>query len=152
MLCGRSDNIEERDLFTQPSTEDFDRDFARVLKKTPSFRTIWSGGREEQHLTLRLQVGIDSKGRLLYNGKPYRRNTWCRYFVGDCELFGPPKVIRQMGRPAKEIPNPVNDRPEIIVPAAHGEIIRMNTCTCGGELLMDHRGVLYCSRCFTIYE
>jgi hypothetical protein len=57
-----------------------------------------------------------------------------------------------MGRTAREVPNPANDKPEIIILDAQGEIIRMNTCTCGGELLMDHRGALYCSRCFTIYE
>jgi hypothetical protein len=153
ILCGRSYTIEEGELFTQPTTEEFGRDFARYLKKTPSFRYIWSGSLEEQqHLTLRLQISTDSKGRLLYNGKPYKKNSWCSYFVGDCKLYGPPKVIRQMGRVAREIPNPANVHPEISILTARGEVLRLDACTCGGELVMDHRGVLYCSNCFVIYE
>jgi hypothetical protein len=114
---------------------------------------MWSGGRDEKrHLILRLQINTDSKGRLIYNGKPYKKNTWCRYFVGDVELYGPPKVIRQMGRPAREHHNPLNDNPEISIITAKGQVLRLDACPCGGELLKDRRGALYCSRCFIIYE
>jgi hypothetical protein len=147
------EDIEDDELFAQPETDEFGRDFARCLKKSPSFRNMWSGGRDEKrHLTLRLQISTDSKGRLLYNGKPYKKNTWCRYFVGDVELYGPPKVIRQMGRPAREQHNPLNDNPEISIITEKGQVLRLDACPCGGELLKDHRGALYCSKCFIIYE
>jgi len=153
ILPDELDINEDDDIFSQPEADEFGRDFARVLKKSPLFRKIWSGGRDEQrHLKLKLQVSTDSKGRLLYNGKPYKRNTWCRYFVGDVELFGPPRIIRQMGRAAREEHNHLNDNPEISILTARGEAIRLDACPCGGELLKDRRGVLYCSKCFIIYE
>jgi len=150
IIQGRSVIDEEREF--QPTTEDFGRDFTRCLVKSPQFRAIWLGGCVEQHLILRKQIDIDERGRLLYNGKPYKRNTWCRYFMGDCELYGPPKVIRQMGRIAKEVPNPANNNPEISIVTVGGEVLRLDACPCGGELIRDHRGALYCSNCFIIYE
>jgi hypothetical protein len=143
------DTTEETDL---PETNDFGRDFARCLQKSPVFNALWMGGGVERHLSLRKQIDIDSSGRLLYNGRIYNKDTWCRYYFGDLQLYGPPKVIRQMGRVAKEIPNPANNNPEISILTQNGDVIRLDACPCGGELILDHRGALYCSNCFVVYE
>lgn len=101
---------------------------------------------------MRKQIDVDKKGRLIYNGKPYTRDSWCCYTSGGCELYGPPKVIRLLGRVAREIPDPINNNPEISILTEKGDILRLDACPCGGELLMDHREVLYCSDCHLIYE
>ena len=150
IICSGSATIEGRESI--PSTEDFGKDFARCLAKSPSFRRIWMGGPEELHLILRKQIDVDKNGRLIYNGKPYNKDTWCCYYIGDCELYGPPKVIRQMGRIAKEVPYPANNNPEIGILTEKGDVLRLDACPCGGELLLDHRGDLYCSDCHLIYE
>lgn len=144
------DNNEGR-LFI-PLTEDFGEDFLKCLAKSPTFRRLWQGGPEELHLILRKQVDETENGRLIYNEKIYNRDTWGCYYVGDSQFYGPPLVIRQMGRMAKETPNPLNSNPEISILTEKGAVLRLDACPCGGELLKDHRGALYCSNCFEIYE
>ena len=53
---------------------------------------------------------MDKNGRLMYNGKPYTKDTWCCYNNGGCEIYGPPRVIRQLGRVAREIPDRINSK------------------------------------------
>jgi hypothetical protein len=57
-----------------------------------------------------------------------------------------------MGRPAREQHNPLNTNPEISIITEKGQVLRLDACPCGGELLKDRRGVLYCSKCFIVYE
>jgi hypothetical protein len=106
------------------------------------FEDIFTGGLPpECHLELKCQVA-EKSGRLIYNGKRYTRGLRWR----------PPKVIWMMGRLAKELPNPYNNNPEISIETQSGEVLRLDACPCGGELLLDHRQVLYCAKCFKIYE
>ena len=116
------------------------REVKRLLKDR-QFSEIFIGPQSGCHLTLRCQVA-EENGHLIYNGKRYTRGRRWR----------PPKVIRQMGRLAKELPNPYNNSPEISVELQSGKVLRLDTCTCGGELVMDHRLVLYCRECFRIWE
>jgi hypothetical protein len=134
-----------------PGTEDFGIDFIRCLAKSPMFSRIWEGGPRGLHLRLRKQVD-EKDGHLIYNGKPYNRDTWGCYYVGDCQFYGPPLVIRQMGRMAKEIPDDLNTHPEISIQTQKGDTLRLDACPCGGDLRKDRRGALYCSECFMIYE
>lgn len=150
-ICSGYDTIEER-KFVVPATEDFGKDFLKCLAKSPMFRCLWQGGPEELHIILRKQVDVNERGQLIYNGKPYNRDTWSCYYIGDSRYYGPPLVIRQMGRMAKEIPDDMNSNPEISILTENGNVLRLDACPCGGELLKDHRGVLYCSDCFSIYE
>jgi len=66
-------------------------------------------------------------------------------------MYGPPKVIRQQGRLAKEEPDEANTHPEIIIFTAKGEALNLDACPCGGELIMDDDGSLYCKECGVFY-
>jgi hypothetical protein len=134
-----------------PITEDFGKEFIKCLARSPMFSRLWEGGPRGLHLRLRKQVD-EKDGRLIYNGKPYNRDTWGCYYVGDCQFYGPPLVIRQMGRMAKEIPDDLNTHPEISIQTQKGDTLRLDACPCGGDLRKDRRGALYCSECFIIYE
>jgi hypothetical protein len=46
----------------------------------------------------------------------------------------------------------MNSNPEISILTENGNVLRLDACPCGGALLKDHRGALYCSDCFLIYE
>lgn len=134
-----------------PVTEDFGKDFIRCLAKSPMFNRLWQGGPGELHLRLRIQISEDKDGRLLYNEKPYNKDTWCCYFWGDCQMYGPPKIIRQQGRPAKELADAANTHPEIIIITKNGEEMRLDACPCGGDLIKDDDGSLYCKKCGEVY-
>jgi hypothetical protein len=114
----------------------------KAVQKDKAFAQIFTGGIiRGRHLELRCQVA-EENGHLIYNGKRYTaRGRW-----------RPAKVIRRQGRLAKELPNPYNNRPEISVELESGKVLRLDACPCGGELIMDHRLVLYCRECFRIYE
>ena len=114
----------------------------KALSKDTSFRPIWSGGTIGGHLRIKCQVAEEG-GLLIYNGRKYHRSQ---------HGYRPPKIIRMMGRMAKESTDPMNDNPEISILTAQGKILRLDACPCGGELVMDHREVLYCAKCFAIYE
>jgi len=144
-----SDSIEGKEFL--PSSEDFGPGFKKALAKDHNFRRIWEGGPRDLHLRLKKQIDYDKNGRLLYNGKPYNKDTWCCYYWGDCQMYGPPKVIRQQGRPAKEQTDEANTHPEIIIFTAKGEALSLDACPCGGELIMDDDGSLYCKECGIFY-
>lgn len=132
-------------------TEEYGKEFDRYLARSSIFQKIWRGGPEHVKIRLRRQMAFDDKGRLLYNEKPYNRDSWCCYYVGDCEHYGPPKPIRQMGRMANEQPNPYNTHPEIEVRTRDGDILILDACPCGGSLQMDNQGELYCTECYEIH-
>lgn len=114
----------------------------KILRKDKAFHAILTGGVIAGHLSLRCQVQ-EKDGRLIYNGRPYSRACWS---------WRPPKVIRNQGRIAKEYSDPRNNNPEISIYTESGKLLRLDACPCGGELLMDHRGFLYCNKCNTVYE
>jgi len=116
----------------------------KLFEKDKAFRHIWEGGiLRGCSLILKCQVSFDSKGRLLYNGRLYNRNSWS---------WRPPKFIRMQGRLAKESADPRNNHPEIVIFTVGGEALWLDACPCGGELLMDNNENLYCSECKIIYE
>lgn len=116
----------------------------RFFEKDKAFQGIWEGGiLRGCSLKIRCQVSIDSDGRLLYNGRHFTRSSWS---------WRPPKFIRQQGRMAKEYSDPCNIHPEILIYTERGNILVLDACPCGGELLMDKNGNLYCSECKIIYE
>lgn len=142
--------IEEEEII--PNIEDFGPEFKRALAKSPMFCRLWEGGSKNLRLSIRKQLDFDEKGRLLYNGRLYNKDTWCCYFSGDCMMYGPPKVIRLQGRAAKEQLNKANTHPEITIITAHGEVIILDACPCGGELIMDTDDSLYCKDCGDVYS
>lgn len=116
----------------------------RFFERDAAFRHIWEGGILRGYsLKIKCQVSIDSKGRILYNGRLYNRNSWS---------WRPPKFIRQQGRLAKESTDPRNNHPEIVIYTMKGKALLLDACPCGGELLMDNNENLYCSKCKIIYE
>lgn len=137
----------------EPSlTEGELRLLGKALKADPMFARIWWGDAGKRLAALRLQVSIDDRGRLLYNGKLYNRDSWVTFFVTDERLYGPPKIIRGQGRLAKEVPDVRNNHPDIVFFNEDGKPVHSDHCQCGGELVMDSRYYLYCRRCNLIYE
>ena len=135
-------NIPNSEDILHPQTYMFEG--REVFEKDKAFRTIWEGGiLKGCSLKIRCQVSLDPKGRLLYNGRLYNRNSWS---------WRPPKFIRQQGRLAKESTDPRNNHPEIVIYTMSGRALLLDACPCGGELLMDRNGYLYCSSCKIIYE
>jgi hypothetical protein len=122
--------------------QDYSAAELKALARDKAFRSIWEGGVLHCHLSIRCQVAEES-GRLIYNGRPFNRSQWS---------WRPPKIIRIQGRLAKEASDPRNNNPEISIYTESGKLLRLDACPCGGELLMDHRGFLYCKKCNTVYE
>jgi hypothetical protein len=117
---------------------------AKALSRDKGFETIWQGGiMTGCHLVLKLQISFNAKGRLLYNGRLYNRNSWS---------WRPPKFIRLQGREAKEEPNSRNSHPEIYLTTLNGEELKLDACPCGGELVKDRCECLYCRDCGLIYS
>ena len=116
---------------------------ARALARDKGFTQIWQGGMlTGRHLVLKLQISFNKKGRLLYNGRPYNRDSW---------TWRSPKFIRLQGREAKEEPNSYNNHPEIYLTTLNGQELRLDACPCGGELLRDRCEYLYCRECGMVY-
>ncbi len=116
---------------------------ARALARDKAFTPIWQGGMlTGRHLVLKLQISFDKKGRLLYNGRPYNRDSW---------TWRPPKFIRLQGREAKEEPNSRNSHPEIYLTTLNGQELKLDACPSGRELLKDRREYLYCRDCGMVY-
>jgi len=125
------------------------KSFKKALEKDPLFDQVWKGGilSSDHHLILRSQIAYTTDGRgntrLLYNGRRYDRDSW---------TWRPPKAIRQLGRTAKEYPNPRNSPPVVFVATKNGEFIYVDRCTkCGGDLIYDNNMELYCRECGLIY-
>lgn len=113
-----------------------------LCEEDRAFWQIWSGGViRGRKLTLKFQLAEDEQGRLLYNGRLYNRDSW---------TWRPPKFIRQRGRYAKEIPNPLNTRPTEIIEHEDGqkERVRRVCDRCGGQYIYDPRTMeLFCEVC-----
>lgn len=115
-----------------------------ALLEDRTFASIWRGGLPEGcRLVLRCQLGEDAQGRILYNGRPFNRSSW---------TWRPPKFIRLQGRLARENSDPRNNNPEISLYTQDGEVLKLDVCPCGGELLIDRNGYLYCEKCCIIYN
>lgn len=113
------------------------------FESDPAFHAIWAGGFPSGvHLSLKLQVATDHKGRLLYNGRLYNRDSW---------TWQPPKFIRLQGRHAKDIIDFRNYPAKAYIITQKGDVIELDACICGGELLYDHNEELYCSACGAMY-
>ncbi len=116
---------------------------ARALARDRGFETIWQGGKlTGRHLVLKLQISFNKKGRLLYYGRTYNRDSW---------TWRPPKFIRLQGREAREEPNSRNSHPAIYITTMNGQELKLDACPCGGELVKDSREYLYCRDCGMVY-
>ena len=115
----------------------------KAMKRDKAFWHIWTGGVLRASLEIRSRAWVDEKGRLFLNGRRFTRSSWG---------WRPPAIIRDQGRMAKDYPDPMNFRPSIIVEDEDGKPVRRDTCPCGGQLLKDRRGYLYCTKCNIIYE
>jgi hypothetical protein len=137
ILYRGSSNIEERRTKLKPP--------CRLAQCEPTFERIWTGGLlTGAYFSIRLQISTDERGRLLYNGKLYNKNSW---------TWQPPKFIRLQGRHAKETLNPFNSYPNEIIVLDGKKIIVPQYCdACGGDLVYDHNMNLYCVRCELIQE
>lgn len=136
------ENILKTQTCIDEGMENYSEAELKALWKDDAFRPIWTGGIMHCHLSIKCQVAEES-GKLIYNGKLFNREKWS---------WRPPKVIRLQGRPAREYTDPQNNNPEISIITVRGDIIWLDACPCGGELLMDHRGFLYCKECSIVYE
>jgi hypothetical protein len=115
----------------------------KALKKDKAFMRIWDGGiMPDASLEIRSMVS-EQNDHLILNGRKFTRSSWD---------WRPPLIIREQGRLAKESFDPRNNHPEITIITQKGKVLRLDACPCGGELMMDHRGFLYCSECKIIYE
>lgn len=122
--------------------ENYNDSELKALFKDKAFMRIWDGGISQQSLKIHSMVS-EERGRLILNGRKFTRSSWD---------WRPPQVIRGQGRLAKEYSDPRNNHPEISIYTVGGEMLRLDACPCGGELLMDHNYNLYCSKCKIIYE
>jgi hypothetical protein len=136
------ENILQTQTYTIEGMDTYSKAELEALRKDRSFCLILDGGILHCHLSIRCQVAEES-GRLIYNGRPFNRSSWS---------WRPPKVIRMQGRQARESTDPRNNHPTIYIITPCGDLIPMDTCPCGGDLRMDHRGYLYCNQCNIIYE
>ena len=136
------DNILPAQTLLLRGMDDYDPATQKALRKDKAWISIDSGGTIHAHLCIRCQVA-EKDGRLIYNGRPYNRGCWS---------WRPPKIIRMQGRLARETTDPRNEHPEIIIITQNGKALQLDACPCGGELLKDHRGFLYCGSCYEIYE
>lgn len=137
-----SDNIIGTQILMLRGMDDYTEYELKALKRDTAFQKIFSGGVLHCRLSLRCQVA-EAGGRLIYNGRPFNRSQWS---------WQPPKIIRMQGRRAKEFGDPRNNHPEISIYTEGGELLRLDACPCGGELLMDHNYNLYCANCNIIYK
>lgn len=138
-----SDNILPRQTIELRGMDEYDPATEKALGKDSAWQRINDGGLLHCRLIIRCQVGEDLDSHLLYNGRRYTRRVWS---------WRPPKIIRMQGRLAREYSDPRNEHPEIIIITQNGEALKLDACPCGGELIMDHRGFLYCASCHLIYE
>ncbi len=133
-------------IFSSPNTiegRNFYSDWElKALEKDKAFMRIWDGGTMKCSLEIKSMVMVDEKGRLFLNGRRFTRSSWD---------WQPPPIIRHQGRLAKESTDPRNNHPEIAIETEGGEVLWLDACPCGGELLMDERDNLYCSKCNIIY-
>jgi hypothetical protein len=138
-----SDNIlHAQTLLLRGMDDDYGPALEKALKKDKAWQAISSGGMMQCRLIIRCQVAEEG-GHLIYNGRRFNRGCWS---------WRPPKVIRLQGRTAREYPDPINEHPEITIITEKGQLLRLDACPCGGELVKDHRGVLYCEKCSICYE
>lgn len=86
---------------------------------------------------------IAEETRLLYRGHQFSMSEWPSHL--------PPKFIQIQGRSAKEEFSIYNDRPEIHIQTRSGAVLTLDACPCGGRLVLDRNGDLYCEVCFQIY-
>lgn len=138
-----SDNILSRQTIMLRGMDDYDPATEKALGKDSAWQRINDGGLLKCSLIIRCQVGEDLDGHLIYNGHRFSRRDWS---------WRPPKIIRIQGRSAREQYDPINEHPEISIITEKGEVLRLDSCPCGGDLQKDHRGFLYCTSCHLIYE
>lgn len=150
-MCGTlpkqiaQNNIIFSQNYINEEDEILSEDELKLLKKDRAFMRIWDGGiiGEKTPLYIKSIVSVDEKNRLYLNGRRFTRSSWS---------WRPPPIIRHQGRMAKDYPDPMNEHPHIRVEDERGDLIWTDKCVCGGELLKDHRGYLYCIKCNIIYE
>jgi hypothetical protein len=147
-----SENILRSGVYLFEGEKFFDqRTWQRVKKYDPVFARLWEGP-VDMAFSLRPQIALDLKGRLLYNGRLYNKDTWTSFFTTQDELYGPPKVIRQQGRLAKEEFDVRNQHPDVVIFDDAGKPYHSDHCECGGQLVLDNNLNLYCVKCKLIYE
>lgn len=135
IIFSRQSYIEEEEILSDSDVE--------ALRKDKAFMRIWDGGVMSGGLEIRSMVTTDAKGRLYLNGRRFSRSSW---------RWRPPPIIRNQGRLAKDIEDPINRHPSIVVEDENGNPVRQDKCVCGGELVKDRCGYLYCLKCCIIYE
>lgn len=139
----KSDNIIFSRISIIEGMENYSDAEMKALRRDKAFMRIWDGGiMRGRGLKIRSMI-TEKNDHLILNGRKFTRSSWD---------WRPPEIIRQQGRLAREYSDPRNNHPEISVITENGELLRLDACPCGGELVMDHREVLYCSKCFIIYE
>ena len=135
------DVVNLRTIINEEMTKYKDHEL-KCISKDVGFSPIWKGGiLRGAHLILKIQVSMDDWGRLLYNGRPYNRNSWS---------YMPPKFIRLQGRQAKEYSSFYNSFPTDIIEVDDEKVRIRRTCSCGGKLVYDKRAWLYCEKCHLI--
>lgn len=139
IIFSRPSLYEEEEILSDLSDSEM-----KALKKDKAFMRIWDGGiMTGCDLQIRGIVTVDERGRLYINGRRFTRSSWS---------WRPPPIIRHQGRMAKDYPDPMNEHPRIRVEDENGDLVWQDKCVCGGELIKDHRGYLYCMKCNIIYE
>ncbi len=125
--------------------------FLQAAKLDPCFEYIFRGSKlsPDHHLILKLQVQYvrDDAGLwLVYNGHRYGRSDRSHAF-----RYKPVKLIRELGRLAREQPNSMNTHAEVHAQALTPDgyrAVTLDTCpVCGGEMVYDHTMELYCRAC-----
>ena len=123
----------------------------KILKREPIYWRNYQGGTfpEGTKLTIKSILSEDDKGRLLYRGRLFDRRRWS---------WRPPKILRMMGRQARDFTDLRNSYPTEEI-EQDDTILRVRAiCTrdpkrgpyCDGKLLYDKRYYLYCEKCFLI--
>jgi hypothetical protein len=138
IIFSRSSLYEEEEILSDLSDSEM-----KALRKDKAFMRIWDGGVMACSLEVRSMVTVDDQDRLYLNGRRFTRSSW---------RWRPPPIIRHQGRLAKDYPDPTNEHPLIRVENEKGDLIWQDKCVCGGELIKDSRGYLYCVKCNIIYE
>jgi len=123
----------------------------KIIKREPIWWRNYEGGTfpAGTRLIIKSIYSEDDKGRLLYLGKPFDRRRWS---------WRPPKIIRMMGRHARDYTDLRNSYPTDEITHEDGSKERIRaTCKskekgdeCKGKYLYDQRYYLYCERCFLI--
>lgn len=148
--------------------------WTKIKKYDPGWAIIWAGKLHGHPVDVWPQISLDlnldsqiqrfyysgrlsysptDPAKLIYTPKRFNRDSWTSYLAGDILLYGPPKVIRQQGRLAKENANSMNNHPAIAVTNRRGKLILfIDQCFCGGELVRDQNEYLCCADCGMIYN